>query len=480
MPGLGMTRAKMGAQMGRSPGLPNIVFILADDLGYGSLNCYGAPRRLLRTPNIDRLASEGVRFTDANAPSSVCSPTRYGLLTGRYCWRTAAKDGVLSISAPLHIETNRVTMASLLKGAGYNTAAVGKWHLGYGSKAQTDYTESLTPGPLQVGFDYHYGVPQNHGDATGVFVENDRVEGLRSAKIVPAGTSPYGRAYLGIDAPQRRDETVMDVLTTRAEDWLRKQRPANPFFLYFTPVAVHQPVTPSANAKGTSAAGSYGDWVHDLDSSVGRILEVLDRNNLSNNTLVIFSSDNGGVLKTSGDDPEAKAYQAGLRVNGDWRGRKHSVYEGGFRVPFLARWPGKIRPGTTNGTTISLVDMIATTAAIVGKPLPPASVGAEDSYNVLPALLGKEVPTPLRDSMIVHSVDGVFAIRQGPWKYIEGKASARVVPAERKMEATAQLFNLHSDPKETTDLLASRPEVAARLRDRLETLRGATHSRPAQ
>lgn len=475
--GLAGAPAATRAQTGRS-NLPNIVFILADDLGYGSLNCYGAPRKLVRTPNIDRLAAEGVRFTDANTPSSVCSPTRYALLTGRYCWRTAAKDGVLSITAPLHIETDRLTIASLLKGAGYNTAAVGKWHLGYGSKAQTDYTAALTPGPLQLGFDYHYGVPQNHGDATGVFVENERVDGLRSSKTVPAGISPYGRPYLGIDAPQRRDETVMDALTARAAGWLRKQSPARPFFLYFTPVAVHRPVTPSAAARGTSAAGPYGDWIHDLDSSVGRVLQALDENNLSRNTLVIFSSDNGGVLQATGEEPEAKAYQAGLRVNGEWRGRKHSIYEGGFRVPFLARWPGRIRPGTTNSATINLVDMLATIAAIAGRPLPSAVSGAEDSYNVLPALLGEKVRRPLRDSMILHSVDGVFAIREGPWKYIEGKASARRVPNERTVELTPQLFNLDSDPKEAQDLLASRPEVAARLRDRLDTLRTATHSRP--
>jgi arylsulfatase A-like enzyme len=401
-------------------------------------------------------------------------------MTGRYCWRTAAKDGVLSITSPLHIETDRMTMASLLQSAGYNTAAVGKWHLGYGSEAKTDYTAPLTPGPLQIGFDYHYGVPQNHGDATGVFVENEKVEGLRSARVVPAGTSPYGRPYLGIDAPQRQDDTVMDVLTTRAVGWLRKQSPAKPFFLYFTPVAVHQPVTPSTKAKGTSAAGPYGDWIHDLDASVGRILQALDESKLSGNTLVIFSSDNGGVLQTSGDRPETKAYEAGLRVNGEWRGRKHSIYEGGFRVPFLARWPGKVKAGVTSGATINLVDMLATVAAIVGKPLPPVAVGAEDSHNVLPALLGEKLTRPLRESMIVHSVDGVFAIREGGWKYIEGKASARRVPNERQGEAVAQLFHLDDDPKETKDLLATQPEVAARLRDRLATLRTATHSRPAR
>ncbi|MBK7927005.1 MAG: sulfatase-like hydrolase/transferase [Bryobacterales bacterium] len=179
---------------------PNIIVILADDFGWGSLNCYGADPRLVRTPNIDRLATEGVRFTDANTPSSVCSPSRYALMTGRYCWRTSAKSGVLGITSPLHIEPDRLNMASLLKSAGYSTAAIGKWHLGYGA-GKTDYTKPIHPGPLDIGFDYHYGVPQNHGDATGIYVRNRETVGLRSATVQPSGKTPYGRPFLGFDAP---------------------------------------------------------------------------------------------------------------------------------------------------------------------------------------------------------------------------------------------------------------------------------------
>jgi arylsulfatase A-like enzyme len=420
------------------PKLPNIVLILADDLGYGCLNCYGAETRHVRTPHIDRLAKEGIRFTDANTPSSVCSPTRYAIMTGRFCWRTSAKSGVLNTNAPLHIETTRLTMASMLKRKGYTTAAIGKWHLGYGT-TKVDFTAPLTPGPLDIGFDYHFGVPQNHGDVSGIFVENRAVAGLRSTRLTPGGKTPYGATYLGIDAPQRVDDQVMDVLTQHAVDWIAKQKATTPFFLYYTPVAIHEPTTPSAKTKGTSGAGPYGDWIHDLDDSVGAVLKALDDNKLTKDTLVIFTSDNGAVLLTDGDRPEAVAYRAGMRVNGEWRGRKHSVYQGGFRVPFIVRWPGK----------------------------------------ALPTFYGKKIPKPFRDSMINHSAEGNFSIRQGPWKYIEGKPVPPIarVPAMRRAEMTPQLYNLKDDPKEQNNLIESHAEVAAKLKDLLITSRSADHTR---
>ncbi len=458
---------------------PNIVLILADDLGVGGLNCYGADPKLVRTPNLDRLAREGRRFTDANAPSSVCSPTRYGLLTGRYSWRTSLKMGVLGTHDPLHIEPGRLTLASLLKRQGYRTAAVGKWHLGYGDKKPADYTAKLRPGPQDVGFDYHFGVPSNHGDVTGVFVENDRVFGIRSAQVKPFGRSFYGgRPYVGLDAPQRKDEEVMDELTGRAVRWIEQQAPGAPFFLYFTPTAVHEPITPSAKAKGTSGCGPYGDYLHDLDRSVGHVLDALDRGKLAADTLVIFTSDNGGALATEGQSTEARAHAAGLRVSGPWRGRKHSVYEGGFRVPFLARWPGRVPAGTVCGETMSLVDLLATAAAIVGEELPPPGKGAEDSVNVLPALLGEKPARPLRSELIVHSADGNFAIRQGPWKWIEGRPHPNARKG-RAAEFRPQLYNLASDPAEQKDVLAEHPEVARRLSALLDAHRNRGHSRPA-
>jgi len=476
LPDAGAAAASPGA-----PSTPNLLLILSDDLGWGGVGCYGADPALVRTPAIDRLAAEGRRFTDACTPSSVCSPTRYAVLTGRYCWRTSLTHEVLGVYSPLHIEPTRLTLASLLKRKGYATAAVGKWHLGYGSAARTDYTAELTPGPLDIGFDYHFGVPSNHGDITGVFVEDRTVVGLRSAALKPFGACYYGgKPFIGLDAPQRVDEEVMDVLTDKALAWLERQGPAKPFFLYYAPVAVHEPATPSAKTKGTSGCGVYGDFLHDLDRSVGRLLEFLDRRKLAESTLVIFTSDNGGVVITEGTRPEAVAYAAGLRVNGPWRGRKHSVYEGGFRVPFLARWPGRVPAGTVCDETIGLVDLLATAAAIVGEPLPAPSEGAEDSVNVLPALLGEKTAGPLRADLICHSADGNFAIRQGPWKWIEGKCHPQTKPGVLKARAPEfkpQLYSLKDDPAEQTNVLDANTERAHRLAELLETYRKQGFSR---
>jgi len=471
----------IGATMASASDRPNIVIILADDLGFGSLNSYGADESHIRTPNIDRLAQEGRRFTDANTPSSVCSPTRYGLLSGRYDWRTNQKHGVINTTDPLHIDTSRSTIASLLKSAGYRTAAIGKWHLGYGT-TKADFTKPLTPGPLDIGFDYHFAVPQNHGDASGVYVRNRQVVGLRSDRNVPVGKSPYGRDFMGIDAPQRVDENVMDELTTDAVSWLDKQTASTPFFLYFAPVAIHFPYTPSARTKGDSGTGLYGDWIHELDLSVGRILDAIDRMIATEETLVIFTSDNGGVLMTEGTRPEAEAYRAGLRCNGDWRGRKHSIYEGGFRVPFLVRWPGHVPPGSVCDETINLVDMYATIAAVIDQPIPSNEDVAEDSFNVLPAILDTPHETPLRASMIVHSPNSNFAIRRGAWKYIEGKPSSTLKRVTRKDELHAQLYNLHADPQEERNVISEHPEVAMRLAELLEQQRisGRSSTRTSQ
>lgn len=454
---------------------PNIVIILADDLGYGSLNSYGADESHLRTPNIDRLAKQGRRFTDANTPSSVCSPTRYGLLTGRYDWRTNQKHGVINTTDPLHIETSRSTIASMLKSTGYRTAAIGKWHLGYG-KEKADFTKPLTPGPLDIGFDYHFAVPQNHGDASGVYVRDRQVVGLRSDQNVPAGKSPYGRDFMGIDAPQRIDENVMEELTTDAIRWLEESKRDEPFFLYFATVAIHFPYTPSEKNTGTSGTGLYGDWVHELDHSVGRILEALDQMKVAEDTLVIFTSDNGGVLMTESERPEAEAYRAGLRCNGDWRGRKHSIYEGGFRVPFLVRWPGHVQPGTVCDETINLVDIYVTVAALIGQPVSPNEDVAEDSFNVLPAVLGTPHKEQLRPSMIVHSPNGNFAIRRGPWKYIEGIPSPALKRPPQRNELHPQLYNLQDDAGEQNNVIDEHTEVVKRLKSLLEEQRSGGRS----
>ena len=459
----------------------------------------------MRTPNIDRLAHEGRRFTDANTTSSVCTPTRYSLLTGRYCWRTSLKYETLNTFAPLLIEPGRLNMASMLKAHGYQTAAIGKWHLGYGDAKQdpkwrTDYTAELTPGPLELGFDYHFSVPQNHGDITGIYVENHFVYGLRSGKIPPGMKLPgpvpddenfaptyysemqqgHGHTPIEIDAPRRVDERVMPELTDQAVQWIERQKAGQPFFLYFAPVAVHEPVTPSKELTGTSAAGRFGDWIHELDRTVGRVLEALDKQHFTQDTLVIFTSDNGGIFEPSQKRPEMDAVKAGLAVNGPLRGGKTHIYEGGFKVPFVARWPGKIPEGTSCDAMISLVDVLATTAAIIGEKLPPAAQAAEDSTNILPALLGAQTREPLRSDMVVHSNDGVFAIRKGPWKWVEGVPVKQISPGTRKAHASEfqhQLFNLKDDPMETADVSAEHPDVVKELEALLIRYRDSGYSR---
>ena len=485
---------------------PNIVVILSDDYGYGSAGCYGADPKLIRTPAIDRLAAEGRRFTDGNTTSSVCSPTRYSLLTGRYCWRTSLTHEVLGTFSPLHIEPGRVNLASLLKAKGYATAAVGKWHLGYGRenedpKWRTEYKAELSPGPLDIGFDYHFGVPSNHGDLTGVYVEDRFVYGLRSGGIPsrtklagPAADSDDFKATYGpedmengkakildLDAPRRKNERVMKVLTDKATTWLEAQPKDRPFFLYFTPVAVHNPVTPDKDLAGKSAAGPYGDWIHELDASVGRILATLDKMGVAKDTLVIFTSDNGGVFKPENERLlQTAAFKAGLKVNGAVRGGKHDVWEGGFKVPFIARWPGKVPAGSTAPQMVSVVDILATTAEIVGAPLPAKEVGAEDSRSFLPALIPGAAEAKGREDLIVHSADGVFAVRKGRWKWIEGIPVDEIAEGARKARKTQhrpQLYDTVADPAETKDVSAQHPEVVAELKDLLRRYRDGGFSR---
>lgn len=459
-----------GLAADRPASRPNIVIILADDYGYGSLGAYGAEAALIRTPHLDRLAREGRRFTEAYAPSSVCTPTRYALLTGRYCWRTQLNHGgVTNTLDPLLIETTRPTIASLLKTHGYATGFVGKWHLGYGTAPRVDYTKELKPGPLELGFDYQFAVPQNHNDMTRVFVENHRVAGLRSAKLTPAP------GKLGLDAPERDDPKTMGDLTDRAVSWLEKHagQPA-PFFLYYAPVAVHELITPSAEAQDTSKAGPYGDFIHDLDRGVGRIITALENQNALENTIIIFTSDNGGVVNPGSKSGASKtAMDAGLKINGALRGGKHDIWEGGFKVPFIVRWPGRAPAGTTSSEMIGLVDIFATVAAVVGETTLDRTTTAPDSVNVLPAFLGQHFTQPLRRDLILQSASGVYAIRSGPWKWIDGVPlgppgkPAPAATGPRADQFRPRLVNLTIDPGETTDVSAAHPDVAQRLADTL-------------
>ena len=438
---------------------PNIVFILADDLGYGDVSCYGATK--LKTPNIDRLARQGMKFTDAHTAASVCSPSRYGLMTGRSPWRLHKTGN------GYRLETGRMTMASLLKTHGYRAAAIGKWHLGYSK----DWNKLPITGPLEVGFDYHFGVPQNHNDSTRCYIENHDIVGRKPGeefRIVKGKDFPEGLAQ------PRVDDQVGATLTAKAVGFIRENA-ARPFFLYFTPCIPHTHVTPAAEFRGTSEAGLLGDALQELDAQVGTILRTLDELQLADNTLIVFTSDNGGTPKDFKGTQDAKLLLAseagGIRAkfmnakgdakalghvtNGPWHDGKGSPYEGGHRVPFIARWPGRIAPSASSDYTFCLTDMLATAADILAVKLPDNA--GEDSHSLLPALLGKPPAMPLRQAIFVQgdTDDNAIAICTGRWKLIASTNS--------KKEPVHQLYDLNKDPGETTDIAKAHPEIVHEL-----------------
>jgi len=470
----GSAFARLGGGAIQSSSRPNIVFILADDFGYSSLNSYGADKDLVRTPNIDRIAQTGMRFTDASTPASICSPTRYGFLTGRYPWRSSLKSGVVNLKDPLLPNPDRVTIADWLKERGYNTAAMGKWHLGYGEGEvgkRNNFTEKWSPGPLDLGFDYHFGVPQNHGDNFGVYIENDHIYGLRSKKVQPYSKSFYGSQYMGFDAPQRENKNVMSDLTDKTVEWLKQQSNDKPFFLYFAAVAVHHPITPSDYMRGMSHCGPYGDFIQDLDQSTGRILETLEYMNLMENTIVIFSSDNGGdIPKNAANRPENQAIKHGLKINGELRGDKHTIWEGGTRVPFIVSWPGKVKEGAVSNDMINLVDIFATVCEITDGKVPNSKDVAPDSFSFLPSLTQSKKKHQ-RNSMVTADVGGMHAIRRGNWKYIDNTSPR----GEKK--GKPQLYDLADDPSESLNLYDKKPGIAKQLLDELNGIRKVQSTR---
>jgi arylsulfatase A-like enzyme len=433
---------------------PNVVVILADDLGIGSLAPY-APAGL-RTPNLERLARESRRFTQAYAPGSVCSPSRYALLTGRYYWRASIRDGeALLGDSPLHIEPGRPTLASLLRAQGYRTAAIGKWHLGIGPGPKTDWTRPLAPGPRALGFDHFFGLAANPGSGPQAFIENEST-----------------------GAPLEPDR-ILRTLTDRAVAWLEAGgRRERPFFLYFAPNAVHMPLTPHPDFSG-SPLGPYGDFLEELDDSVGRLLDALDRLGVAGDTLLVFTSDNGGTLDPRNPDA-IRARAAGLAPNGPLRGGKRDVWEGGVRVPFLVRWPGRVPAGTASPQLVCLTDLFATLAGVLRVPVPAGA--AEDSLDVGRAWLEPEPGAPARDHVIVQDGFATFAIRREDWKLVEREDppptlarnrwfARRIAQARRRAPPHDELFDLSSDPGETRDLHAEHPEVVAELRDLLRERR---------
>lgn len=480
-----------------SPDRPNVLFILADDLGYGDLGCYGATK--VGTPNIDRLAREGCRFTDAHSPSSVCTPSRYNLLTGRYAWRTWNGGGTVWANDPCLIEEGRRTLADLFREQGYQTAMLGKWHLGFGKPGMEgwddilgpDYNRELKPGPLEFGFDYFWGFP-HVGQYPHFIIEDHRVLGLDPKdpiRIIPDPRPGYELDYLhrprlggaarlgqaGGEATRYQHEELSDMLTARAVKWLDDYRKEKPFFLYLAHRNIHGPLKPASRFKGTSEIGVYGDFLNEFDASIGKVLDALDRNDLTRDTLVLFSSDNGGIFQYRPiDHPEIK----GHRINGPLRGQKTSVYEGGVRVPLLARWPGHIAPGRVDEhSLVALTDLFATFTEFFGKTLPRNA--GEDSFSFLGALLDREQKTPKRESLVMDSFINRMAIRRGPWKLILGQngGGAKAVDIVDPAQPAGLLYHLGDDLGEARNRHAENPDVVARLTVEFERIRESGRSR---
>jgi arylsulfatase A-like enzyme len=472
---------------------PNIVLIYADDLGYGDVGCYGATR--VRTPNVDRLAAQGVRFTDAHAASATCTPSRYALLTGEYAWRKKG-TGVLPGDAALILPPGRASLASMLRAAGYATGVVGKWHLGLG-RGHPDWNGEIEPGPLENGFDSSFIIPATGDRVPCVYVEGHRVVGLvlddpiRVSYGPPIGDEPTGAAnpdrlrmrpshghdqtivngisrigsMSGGRAARWKDEEMADVLTRRATGFIERHA-GSPFFLYFATHDIHVPRVPHPRFAGRTGMGPRGDAIAQLDWCTGEILKTLDRLGIAEDTLVLFTSDNGPVVDDGYRDDAAEKL-GGHRPAGPLRGGKYSAFEGGTRVPFLVRWPARVKPGVSEAL-VCQVDLLASLAALVGQDL--GAADAPDSDDLLPALLGE---SPLgRDLLVEHAA--VLALRQGPWKLIEPGRGPEVFAntgTESGQAAAPRLYNLAEDVGETKDVAARHPAKVQELRDRLETIR---------
>jgi arylsulfatase A len=462
---------------------PNIVFILADDMGYGDAGCYN-PQSRIPTPNLDRLATEGMRFTDAHAPASVCSPTRYALLTGRYAWRSPLKRDVVRPWDQSIISEKRLTVASLLKQNGYTTAAIGKWHLGWswptkdGAPATSgtdrlsnvDFTQPIGKGPVTHGFDYYFGVDVPNYPPY-CYIQNDRTVGIPSVPDTGRGE------HFNIPGPMLPGWRLVDVLpelTRHTVKWIGSAAKAKqPFFLYLPLTSPHYPIVPAPDFKGKSRAGDYGDFVVQTDAVVGEVLAAIGQAGVADNTLVVFTSDNGPEI-TGEVDPGAydRLRKSQHDSMGGLRGAKRDLWEGGHRVPFLARWPGRVPAGAVSDEVICHVDFMATVAAMLGVTLPPDA--GEDSFSILPVLFGEKSAKPVREATVHHSCSGKFAIRKGDWVLIEapsGDDNRRAgEPSWFKQErgysaetAAGALCNLREDPAQRKNHFADEPGRVSEL-----------------
>ncbi len=453
---------------------PNIVYILCDDLGYGDVKCLN-PGGKIATPTIDGLAAAGMIFTDAHSSSSVCTPTRYGLLTGRYNWRSPMKQGVLLGYNRRLIEPGRMTVASLLKEHGYRTACFGKWHLGMdwplkgGGFAQSeadgwkvDYTQPILNGPNSVGFDEFFGISASLDMPPYLFIENDHAAGVPTVAKTWIRTGPAHKDFEAVD--------VLPTLARKAVDYIERCAPGasagQPFFLYLPLNAPHTPIVPTPEWQGKSGLSPYADYVMQVDATVGRVLAALERGGVAENTLVVLTSDNGFAPMAGWEEHLAK----GHRPSGAFRGHKADIYEGGHRLPFIVRWPAKVKAGSTSDQLICHTDLIATCADILGVALPDSA--GEDSVSLLPALLGTP-GKPRHEAVVHHSVNGSFAIRQGNWKLelCPGSGGWSVPRPGRDGSDTlpaVQLYDLAADIAEQHNVQSQHPDVVARLTQLLE------------
>ncbi|QDV28610.1 Arylsulfatase [Planctopirus ephydatiae] len=487
---------------------PNILLILADDLGYGDLRCYNSQSKV-STPHIDRLASEGMRFTDAHSPSTVCTPTRYGLMTGQMPFRIPNGGTVFTgVGGPSLIAPGRLTLPMMLRERGYSTACVGKWHIGLTfcdrdgrpvhsnaveAVKRVDFSRRIDGGPVDHGFDSFFGTaccPTT--DWLYAFIENDRVPvppaGLLEKSALPK--HPYAHdCRPGLIAPDFAMEEIDLIFLEKSRQFLNqhvRQNPGKPFFLFHSTQAVHLPSFAAKQFQGKSEAGPHGDFLLELDHIVGELMKTLEELHVAERTLVIFTSDNGPEV-TSVIHMRSDHGHDGARP---WRGMKRDAWEGGHRVPFIVRWPGKVRPGTTNSQLTSLTDVMATVAAIVDAQLPDHA--AEDSFNMLPAWLDESAP-PIRPYLLTQSFGGLrtLSMRQGEWKYLDHTGSGGnryendpglkpfILP-DAAPDAPGQLYNLSTDPGESTNLYHTQEEVTSRLKTLLEQSKTNGRSRPTR
>lgn len=448
---------------------PNVLIYLADDLGYGSINTYGAPEELVKTPHLNQLAADGVQFDNAYTPASVCTPTRYAMLAGEYSWRSRLKQGVHPKTDYTLLDAGRVSLARWMQQQGYATAHVGKWHLGYKNEGPVlNLLGDLRPGPIGVGFDYHFGVPSNLEDIHKVYIENNGVWGLRSDKLEPYGTTWYAERkgvdgpYIGYDAPQRVTENVMTMTTGKAVEWLKKQGDDKPFFLYYAAVAVHNPIEPAPELRGLSKAGLYGDFLQEVDHTFGRLVQCLEEKGVLDDTIVIFASDNGGQRYASGM-PQCEAETAGLSINGATRGKKGQIWEGGFKTPLIISHPnGAIAKGRRSNARVSLVDFYSTLADYLAGADVLKGLDAPDSVSFKKELLKPGTSSFERPPLVLSDRKGRKAVHFSHWKYIEAVTGKNKQPA--------LLFNMADDPLEARNLLTKKPEVAETGRRMLEEI----------